>query len=122
MIPAGLMVRAEDDKGNALEGSIYVGVDKIGRTLEPLRVSVCTRYVEVRLDKGPRMSRSLELQPQKNTEVIVQFMTEKSRVARHAGPVLLGRSVASEHTMIGANSPSFPHGNEPDGKDSSNAP
>ena len=73
MIPAGLMVRAKDEDGNALEGDVFVDGEKIGRTLEAIRVSVCAEKVEVRLDAGGSKEVSIHLQAQETETVEALF-------------------------------------------------
>jgi len=72
MIPAGLMVRAKDEDGNALEGDVFLDGQKIGRTLEALRVSVCVAEVEVRTDSGARMTATTALKARQTETVEVQ--------------------------------------------------
>jgi len=72
----GIKVRAFDEKGNALEGEVYVDGSKIGRAPGTFKVIIGEHEVEVREKSGGRWSRRVTV-PERNVVPVDARLSEK---------------------------------------------
>lgn len=72
---AAVRVTAEDDKGNALEGEVWVDDARLGQTPKTYRVPLCARQIEVRA-AGKKWSGRLALKEREVKEVKATFARE----------------------------------------------